>query len=195
LPEPIPGSRREAEAIARYVSPGSKVYVGAQASEGRIKQEDLSRYRIVHFATHGFVSRENPGRSALLLAASPSDREDGVLEAREISALALDSDLVVLSGCETARGRILAGEGVQSLARAFFLAGARSVVASLWKVRDQATEELMAAFYRDLAEGLPEDEALREAKLELSKKAPARDWASFVLIGEAAGTIALTPRR
>src|SRR5262249_13104984 len=126
------------------------------------------------------------------------DGEDGLLQAREISGLELKSDLVVLSGCETARGRTFSGEGVQSLARAFFLAGARSGVARLLKVRDQATEKLSGGVYRRLAEGQAKDEALRGAKLELmknSRTASARDWASFVLIGDARGRVALTPRR
>jgi CHAT domain-containing protein len=192
----IPGARREVESIARYVSRGSKVYMDAEASESRLKRERLDRYRVLHFATHGLLSLENPGRSALLLAAPAGGKEDGLLQAREISELELSSELVVLSGCETARGRTLSGEGVQSLARAFFLAGARSVVASLWKVRDRAAEDLMTAFYRRLSEGRTKDEALRGAKLELLRRpqtASARDWGSFVLIGEASARIPLSP--
>ncbi|HKD18807.1 MAG TPA: CHAT domain-containing tetratricopeptide repeat protein, partial [Thermoanaerobaculia bacterium] len=192
----IPGARREVEAIVRYASRGSKVYVGGEASETRFKQERLDSYRIVHLATHGLSNQDNPGRAALLLAASPGDQEDGLLQAREISSLALGNALVVLSGCETARGRILSGEGVQSLARAFFVAGAPSVVASLWNVRDEATEKLMTGFYRRLSLGQSKEEALRGAKLEMlrrSRTASPRDWAAFVLIGEASRTIPLTP--
>ena len=195
---PIPGARREVEAIARYASRGSRVYEGADASESRLKAEALGRYRILHFATHGLLSVENPGQSALLLAGSTDGAEDGILYAREISGLQIDSEMVVLSGCETARGRILSGEGVQGLARAFFLAGTRSVVATLWRVRDQPAQELVTAFYRRLAEGQSKDEALRGAKLEFLRKtpsSPARDWASFILIGEASGKIPLSPGR
>src|SRR5262249_10882378 len=101
--------------------------------------------------------------------------------------LKLRSDLVVLSACRTAQGRVLAGEGVQSLARAFFHAGARSLVASLWDVGDRRTAPLMTAFYRRLAAGSTKAEALREAKLELLRENPdlaPRSWAPFVLIGE-----------
>ena len=194
----IPGARREVEAIAKSASSGSRIYEDAQASEARVKRERLDRYRILHFATHGVLSLENPGRSAIVLAALPGDGEDGLLQAREISGLKLASDLVVLSGCETARGRALAGEGVQSLARAFFLAGSRSVVASLWRVRDEAAEELMTAFYRRLSEGQAKDDALRAAKLDLLQRprtSSPRDWAAFVLIGEPSAKLPLSPGR
>ena len=194
----IPGARREVEAIAKYASGGSRIFEDTQATETRVKREKLDRYRVLHFATHGIPSLENPGRSALVLAALPGDGEDGLLQAREISSLKLASDLVVLSGCETARGRALAGEGVQSLARAFFLAGSRSVVASLWRVRDQAAEELMTAFYRRLSEGQAKDKALRGAKLDLLRRpgtSTPRDWAAFVLIGEASSKVPLSSGR
>lgn len=182
---PIPFAATEAEALRRYVGDESEIYTGTNASEQRIKAAHLDRFRVIHFATHGLISQRAPARSALALA--PSEDEDGFLQAREIYHLKLASDLVVLSACQTARGRMLSGEGVQGIARAFFHAGAKSVVASLWNVNDEKTATFMEAFYRHLSEGRSKVEALRAAKLDmLSDKAASspRYWAAFILIGE-----------
>jgi CHAT domain-containing protein len=190
---PLPYSEEEARAIRRYAARGSEVYTGGEASEQRVKQTRLDRFRILHFATHGWISERYPARSALILAATGSQNEDGFLQAREIARLGLGGDLVVLSGCQTARGRVLAGEGVESLARAFFFAGARSVVASLWSVSDRKTADLMASFYRHLAGGASKAEALRSAKLELvSRRDSPRYWAPFILIGESDAAVPIS---
>ncbi len=193
---PLPYAASEARAVARFGGPGSEVDIGTDASEARLAGRSLAGFRVIHFATHGLLSRRVPSRSALLLAA---DRDgEGLLTAREIYRLRLDSDLVVLSACETARGRILAGEGVESLAQAFFHAGARSVVASLWDVSDRRTADLMSDFYAHLARGERKAQALRSAKLDLLRGSPElapRFWASFVLLGEPAGTVPLRAPR
>ena len=119
----------------------------------RVAELAPAGFRVLHFATHGLVSQRSPSSSALALASAPADRRAGLLTARDIHRLRIPSDLVVLSACRTARGRVLAGEGVQSLARAFLHAGARSVVASLWNVNDEGTASLMESFYRGLAHG------------------------------------------
>jgi CHAT domain-containing protein len=184
---PLPHAAEEARRIRRYAARGSEVFTGREASERRVKEESLDRFRILHFATHGLVSARYPERSALVLASSGADGEDGFLQAREISDLKLDCDAVVLSACQTARGRLLAGEGVQGLARAFLYAGAHTVVASLWNVNDRRTADLMSAFYRALSRRASKVEALRQAKLELLSRpdsASPRNWAGFVLIGE-----------
>jgi CHAT domain-containing protein len=189
---PLPDAAREAAAVARFGDRESELDVGARASESRIKGRPLERFRILHFATHALLSRRAPSRSALLLAGEGG--HDGLLTAREIYRLNLRADLVGLSGCQTARGRILAGEGVQSLAQAFFHAGARSVVASLWDVSDRRTADLMAGFYAHLAQGETKAVALQSAKRDLLRRDPRlapRYWASFVLIGEPAGTVPL----
>ena len=189
---PLPHAQAEALAIARFGGSGTAVYTGAAASEARVRAASLERFGIVHFATHGLLSQRNPSRSALLLAAQGSSQ--GLLTAREIYRLKLPSDLVVLSACQTARGRILAGEGVQGLTQAFFHAGARSVVASLWDVNDRRTERLMTGFYGHLAEGEPKAEALAHSKRDLLAAEPGlapRYWAPFVLIGECRGTVSL----
>jgi CHAT domain-containing protein len=145
---------------------------------------------VIHFATHGLLSPGDPRRSALLLGPDPAGREDGFLQAREIEHLRLTADLVVLSACRTARGQGLGGEAVQSLADAFFRAGARSVVGTLWEVEDRAAMRLMTAFYGHLAAGRDKAQALRHAKLDaLARGAPARDWAGFVLLGEPLATV------
>jgi CHAT domain-containing protein len=189
---PIPSSAAEARAVARYADRASEIYTGEQASERRVKSERLDRFRIIHFATHGLVSRQSPARSALVLS-SGEGGEDGFLQAREIYNLRLASDLVVLSACQTARGRLLAGEGVEGLARAFLYAGARSVVASLWDVNDERATRFMESFYRYLSEGKSKSEALRAAKLDFLSHASAapRDWAAFVLIGDASRKVAI----
>lgn len=183
----IPASIAEARAVVGYGAPGSAVFTGRDASERQIKTSDLSSFRIIHFATHGLVSQRNPLRSALVLASGPEDEEDGFLQTREIYGLRLRSDLVVLSGCRTARGRILAGDSVEGLAQAFFYAGAHSVLASLWDVNDSRTTELMKRFYYHLAAGSSNAEALRQAKVDMlgdeASSAP-RYWAAFVLLGE-----------
>ncbi|RME48132.1 MAG: CHAT domain-containing protein [Chloroflexi bacterium] len=185
---PLPFSAAEVKAIARYAGSGSQIYTGREASEHRIKTDRLNRFRVTHFATHGLISQRMSARSALVLAPGDEAHEDGFLQAREIYRLKLASDLVVLSACQTARGRILAGEGVQGLAQAFFYAGTPSVVASLWNVNDKGTAVVMEAFYRHLAEGTSKAEALRAAKLELLREgsiSTLRCWAPFILIGEA----------
>ncbi|HKD18733.1 MAG TPA: CHAT domain-containing tetratricopeptide repeat protein [Thermoanaerobaculia bacterium] len=181
----LPHASAEARAIARFGGSGTVVLTGALASEGRLRQEPLERFRVLHFATHGLLDERHPSRSGLLLAADAGT--DGLLTSREIYGLKLRSDLVVLSACQTGRGRILAGEGVQGLARAFFHAGARSVVATLWNVDDLWSETLMTTFYARLADGETRSEALTHAKRELLAERPAlapRSWAGFVLIGD-----------
>jgi CHAT domain-containing protein/tetratricopeptide (TPR) repeat protein len=189
--EPLPFSLREARGAASFGGAGSRVLAGTDLTEARFAEAGLERYRVIHFATHGLLSLRYPERSALLL----SPRDGGrLLEARRIYGLKLASDLVVLSACQTARGKVLPGEGVEGLARAFLQSGARTVVASLWNVNDERSAELMAAFYGRLARGEGKAEALRSARLELRRRHPGlppRVWAPYVLIGEPDGTIPL----
>jgi CHAT domain-containing protein len=115
-------------------------------------------------------------------------RENGLLQVWEIfEQVRLDAELVTLSACETGLGKAFAGEGLLGLTRAFQFAGARSVLASLWRVGDAATGELMPRFYRRLAAGLPKDEALQQAQLELLRDpalAHPWNWAGFTLSGD-----------
>ncbi len=181
---PLPRASAEARAISRFGGPGTEVLTGARASERQLRETPLDRFRVLHFATHGLIDARHPSRSGLLL--SGDGKADGLLTAREIYRLSLRSDLVVLAACQTARGRILAGEGVQSLARAFFHAGANAVVATLWDVNDLRAERLMTLFYSRLAAGDSRAVALTRAKRELLAAEPGlapRFWAPFVVIG------------
>jgi CHAT domain-containing protein len=191
---PIPYSGIEARFLQRIVNSGSRVYTGKEATEQRVKASPLDRFRVVHFATHGLVSQRWPARSALLLAAGADGVEDGLLTVPEICRLRFATDLVVLSACRTARGQVLAGDGVQGLARAFLHAGSRAVLASLWDVDDDRTAVLMRRFYEQLERGLSQSEALRAAKLSMirdaSTSAP-RFWAGFILSGDATKPIPL----
>ncbi|MFQ5670138.1 MAG: CHAT domain-containing protein [Acidobacteriota bacterium] len=149
---------------------------------------------MLHFATHALLSQGDPMSSALVLSPGAGGPQDGFLQAREIARLRLDADLVVLSACRTARGNILPGGGVEGLAQAFFQAGARSVVGTLWNVDDAETAAFMGAFYRHLGMGQGKAEALRRAKLDRRAVLPPDGpvhWAAFLLLGEPARAVAL----
>jgi CHAT domain-containing protein len=187
----LPFTRAEVSAISSlFPPPQEKIYLGVDATEANVKAEKLDQYRYLHFAAHGYVDEESPARSGIVLSLTADPKEDGVLQTGEIMRLRLNADLVTLSACRTGLGRLVNGEGVVGLSRAFFYAGARSLVVSLWNVNDMATSELMASFYQNLNRGLPKDEALRQAKLTLMKahRGGWRHpyfWAPFVLIGHA----------
>lgn len=185
----LPYSRTEVTGIgALFPAAQRQVFVGSEANEQRVKGEKLDHYRYVHFAAHGVIDEENPGRSGIILSLEGSEKEDGVLQMTEIMRLKLNADLVTLSACRTGLGKVVSGEGVLGLTRAFLYAGTRSVAVSLWNVNDAATAELMKAFYRGLKGRQSKGEALRQAKLELlnGKQAAWRHpyfWGSFVLVG------------
>src|SRR5262249_11375659 len=131
----------------------SALLLGADGTEAAFKSEPLDRFRIVHIAAHAIASPTFPDRAALVLSRDPGTRDDGLLQAREIRDLHLRADLVTLSACDTAAGRLQGEEGIASLERAFLYAGARAVLASLWTVADVYTTTLMTQFYRNLAAG------------------------------------------
>lgn len=186
----LPYTRREVESIsALYPASQRRAYLGTDAREEKIKAEKLGEFRHIHFATHGISDEQTPGRSGIVLTLDDQSKEDGLLQVREIMQLKLNADLVVLSACSSGLGKLVNGEGLIGLTRAFFYAGARSVVVSLWNVNDLATAELMKTFYQHLKRGLPKDEALRQAKLAMirSQQRTWRHpyfWAPFVLVGE-----------
>ncbi|MGH9335770.1 MAG: CHAT domain-containing protein, partial [Vicinamibacteria bacterium] len=115
----LPHARREGRAVVRRLGGGSDLLLAEAASEHALKQQDLTRYGILHFAVHAVADEENPDRSAVVLSPG-NEGEDGLLQVREIGELGLDGRIVVLSACRTASGLTLNGEGVLSLARAFF---------------------------------------------------------------------------
>ena len=187
----LPFSRKEAEAIATFI-PKAKLLkaTGFDANRAKATSGELSRYRIVHFATHGLLNSEYPELSGLVL--SLVDRngaaQDGFLRMHEIYNLQLPADLIVLSACQTALGKEIKGEGLIGLTRGFMYAGAERVVASLWQVDDLATAELMKRFYRGmLTDGMRPAAALRAAQIEMMKHdrwAKPYFWAAFVMQGE-----------
>jgi CHAT domain-containing protein len=187
----LPSTRREARAIQALLPSGEAlIATDFAASRSQVLGEELSRYRIIHFATHGILDSEHPELSGIILSLvdQGGNPQNGFLRLHDIYQLNLSSDLVVLSACRTGLGRNVRGEGFMSLTRGFLYAGSKSVVASLWQVDDEATSELMGYFYRGmLKEGLTPAAALRAAKLEMLKRDDRRApyfWAGFVLQGE-----------
>jgi CHAT domain-containing protein len=194
--------------------------IGTAATEGAFKAQ-AAGHRVLHLATHGFflggrcapqsdattreggstrIARENPLLlSGLILAganrrdATPPDQEDGVLTAEEVAALNLTGvEWAVLSGCDTGVGEIRAGEGVFGLRRAFQLAGAKTVIMSLWPVDDQATQRWMSALYANrLTRNLSSADAVRQASLSVLHLRRTNGvsthplyWAAFVAAGD-----------
>jgi CHAT domain-containing protein len=189
---PLPFAREEASAIVGALA-GSRVVVGADASERFLKTADLRSYGVLHLAAHAVVDGARPERSAVVLAPGAPE-EDGLLQMREIVDLDLGGKLVVLAACRSSSGAILRGEGPLSLARAFFQAGAGTVVGSLWALRDQEAAALMDGFYRALAHGEPAAVALARAQRErIAAGAPAAAWSGVVLLGD--GALALEAPR
>ncbi|HZI15745.1 MAG TPA: CHAT domain-containing protein, partial [Myxococcus sp.] len=220
-PTPLPGTRREAEAIQRLL-PQAQLFLGPKATKERLSL--LPTPGILHLATHGFFLEDAPEPSdsravAYLgalgedpLAASPPDpllrsglvfagaraqgllsgsappqppAESALMTALELAGLNLwGTQLVVLSACDTGRGDVKLGQGVYGLRRALLVAGAETVVMSLWKVNDETTSGLMEAYYRYLLEGQGRATALRAAMLELRRTQPhPHYWAPFIAMG------------
>ena len=186
------GTRQEAEAIMA-VTPSGAGLVATDFNAGRAitMNGELGRYKIVHFATHGVVNTLHPELSGIMLSLVNvnGQSEDGFLQLHDIYNLDLSqTQLVVLSACRTALGKDVKGEGLVGLTRGFMYAGSKSVIASLWKVDDRATAELMKHFYRAMFdEGLPPSAALRKAKEAMWRQPRWRApyfWAAFVLQGE-----------
>ncbi|MFP2902893.1 CHAT domain-containing protein, partial [Corallococcus sp. 4LFB] len=162
----LPEARREGRTVSEALEDTSvkpRLLVGAEASEQALKASRWDAVRILHVAAHAVVDVESPERSALVLAPGAAG-EDGLLQPREITELRLRDALVVLSSCRGASGALLAGEGVLSLARAFFESGARAVVASLWPMRDAEAAELLERYYRHLAAGRARRRAARRQR-------------------------------
>jgi CHAT domain-containing protein len=184
---PLVYSQKEVQQISRYFKKSTvDLYLGEKAKEEAFKKASLEDYQIIHFACHGFQDEKFPLRSALVLSLDDNGDEDGFLQGREIYHLRLNADLVVLSACQTARGRLENAEGVLGLPRLFFYAGAKSTISSLWKVNDRSTSELMRHFYGFLTEGKSKAQALRLAKLRLLKSKFDHPfyWAGFILSGD-----------
>lgn len=187
----LPASQDEAEAIIAVAPWGTGLKaLGFDANRAAITKPELAQYRIVHFATHGFIDYQNPELSGLVLSRFDQNGQpqEGFVRLHDIYNLKLSADLVVLSACNTGLGKDVKGEGLIGLTRGFMYAGAGGVAASLWKVDDDATAELMKHFYEGMFHrGLTPAAALRDAQLGMWKQKRWRApyyWAAFVLQGQ-----------
>jgi CHAT domain-containing protein len=186
------GSRREAMSILELApADRRRLAIDFAASRGTATGGELGRYRIVHFATHGVLDDVFPELSGIVLSLvdERGAEQDGFLRLHEIADLELAPELVVLSACQTALGKEVAGEGLLGFNRAFMYAGAPRVVSTLWRVDDRATAELMRRFYVAMfaAPRLSPAAALRAAQLSLAGEPRWRSpyyWSGFVLQGE-----------
>ena len=181
----------EARNILSLVEPErSLVALNFEASRQLFLGERLKDYSILHLATHGFVDNEHPELSGVVLSLYDQQGrpQNGFVQLRDIYDMKLNAEMVVLSACQTALGKNVKGEGITGLTRAFMFAGSRRVVASLWKIDDSATAELMTSFYRHLLkEKLTTSAALRAAQIEISKERRWREpfyWAGFFISGD-----------
>jgi len=187
----LPFSRQEAEWISALTPPSDTLKaLGFKANLATVTSGELSRYRILHFATHGLVNPKRPYLSGLLLSLvdEQGKPQDGFLSLNQIYNLNLPADLVFLSACQTAMGKEVKGEGIVGLTRAFMYAGTPRVIASLWKVDDAATAEMVKLFYEAmLKQKRRPSAALQLAQLRMSKHQLWNSpyyWAGFILQGE-----------
>jgi CHAT domain-containing protein len=191
----LPATRQELIDASRVLGARNSVLLtGHNVAKTAFVHESLGDFSIIHFAAHAVATPKFPERSALILGRTPHSNDDGLLQARDIAKLNLNADLVTLSACDTANGKLEGEEGVTSLVQAFLLAGAKSVLASVWKVDDASTAALMKQFYTHIAQGEDEASALRDAELDLLNQldnpAPAY-WAGFILTGDGSQPITL----
>lgn len=182
-------SREEANAIAAQADGRVMQALDFDAAKERLSSATLRRFTTLHFATHGILDSRRPELSGLVLSLvdKKGKPRDGFLRLRQIYALDLDADLVVLSACQTALGKEVRGEGLLGLTRGFMYAGAPRVIASLWRVDDRATALLMSRFYAGLRRGEAPAAALRAAQLDLARDprwSSPYYWASFQLQGD-----------
>jgi hypothetical protein len=178
----LPASAQEARLVGRYAD-SAEVRLRDDASEAWLKRARLGEFRVLHFATHAVVDDRSVTRTAIAL--TPGGLEDGFLAPADLATFSLHADLVVLSSCRSAGGVLVAGEGVQGLTAPLLQAGARSVVATRWRIGDQHAIRMIEPLYDALAVGLPVGDALRSAKLAaLRRGAPTREWAAFTAVGD-----------
>ena len=193
---PLPSANDEARSVGAILGGrGTTVLLGDAATELAVKQLPVDEYRVLHFAVHGIVSTKFPARSALVLR--PAGGEDGLFQAREILSTHLHADLVTLSACDTGAGGVFGEEGVSNLVRPFIAAGAKAVVANLWTADDTFSLAVMREFYRQLATGADEGEALRRAKLNMIRRfgpqATPQLWSGLLIYGDSTGRVTSRP--
>jgi CHAT domain-containing protein len=192
-------SKYELDYLRNIAGQGALVATGFKASRAVLEKTDFSQYAILHFATHGLLDPKNPKQLGLYLSMvnEAGQDEDGFITMQDVYNLRVPVSLVVLSACRTGLGEDVRGEGLIGLTRGFMHAGASSVVASLWKVDDEATAELMKYFYTNmLKNGMRPAAALREAQNTLRQDpqwSSPHYWAGFTLQGEFKESIKLPP--
>ena len=187
----LAATRLEADTILAAAPEGTRLKaVDFNASRSTVLSPDLAKYRILHFATHGVFNSDQPGLGGIILSMYDKEgrTQDGFLRLHDIYNLKLPAELVVLSACNTALGKSIKGEGLVGIVRGFMYAGAKRVVASHWKVDDEATAELMGRFYVEMfRQNRTPSAALREAQLAMLRTERWQSpfyWAAFVLQGE-----------
>ena len=187
------GTRTEADQISKLAKTSggqADVWLDLDANEDNLVARDVTKYRIIHVATHGLLNAERPQFTGVVLSLVGNKTHDGFVRTDEVFNLRLGSPLVMLSACETGLGKEKRGEGVMGLTRAFMYAGAPTVGVSLWSVADKSTADLMTDFYRRLlstGEGTTSSSALRGAQLAMisgKKYSAPFYWAPFVLVGD-----------
>ena len=196
----LPASKDEILAAqATTQSDGQSTLIGTSATKSAFEHSDLADHAIIHLAVHGVANEKHPERAALLLLSDTSAGDDGILEASEIVHLHTNADLVVLSACDTAVGRLQGEEGIANLSLAFQLAGAKAVVSTLWTIDDTTALYLMKRFYAHLAERNTIAWALTAAKRDMLRNYGAQAvpyyWASFKLEGAGNQPVIITKPR
>jgi CHAT domain-containing protein len=189
---PLPAGLDELLSGAR-IAGTYKLLLGDQATESAFKRLQLDQYRVIHIVAHTSVDAAYPDRSAIILSESNSGTDDGLLQAREIRRMRLNSELLAIPACDTAVGRLEGQAGMISLMQAFLLAGSKSVLGTLWSVEDVATETVMSKFYFYLSRGLDKGKALQRAKIDFLKRYQGDVtpfyWGGLVLAGDSLGKI------
>jgi len=187
------GTRTEADQISKLAKAAggqADVWLDLDANEDNLGTRDITKYRIIHVATHGLLNAERPQFTGVVLSLVGNKTHDGFVRTDEVFNLRLGSPLVMLSACETGLGKEKRGEGVMGLTRAFMYAGAPTVGVSLWSVADKSTADLMTDFYKRLlstGEGTTSSSALRGAQLAMisgKRYSAPFYWAPFVLVGD-----------
>ncbi len=183
---PIPGVEKELEGIKSNLL--AKKISGKDATEDRFKKE-VGKYNVLHLAMHTLINNKEPMLSKLVFYQDNDTVEDGLLNTYELFNMDLNAGLAVLSACNTGTGKLVKGEGIMNLARGFIFAGVPSIVMTMWSVDDQSGADIVSKFYDYLEDGMPKDEALRQAKLDfLASGDPLRShpfyWAAYVNIGD-----------
>ena len=195
--KPLPYAQQEVSAAAQALGPDSVVLLNEKSTETALKAQPLGNFRIIHVAAHGVNDLLEPDRTGLVLAPGGAS-QDGFWQAREIRRSHLSADLVTLSACETGVGRLQGEEGIMNLARSFLIAGAKSVVASLWDADDRSTATLMTHFYEHIAAGESVADSLQKAQLEMLTEfgpdAKPYYWSGFTVIGDGTRKIIPTTR-